>query len=82
MFVGDGVDAASFVFKFIIQWVAGSFSDNIVLSINAIRCMIVNFGDNTWNLVASFYWFIHSMADPDEWMNPTLSEMYEHICTC
>ena len=82
MLVGDGVDAISFIFKYILQAVSGTFSDNIVLSINAIRCMFVNFGDNTWNLAASLYWFIDSMVDPAEWLNPTLTTIYEHVCTC
>lgn len=44
--------------------------------------MIVNFGDNTWNLFASIYWLINSMVDPKEWLDPALTALYEHICTC
>ena len=81
MFVGDGVDAVSFLFKLLLQYISGTFSDNMIRSINAIRCMIINFGDNTWNLLAALYWFINSISEIG-WFNTTLSDLYEHICTC
>jgi len=34
----------------------GTLSQNYVRAINALRCAIVNVGDNAWNLVAGVYW--------------------------
>jgi hypothetical protein len=53
--VNEIVSTAEFLIKYGVQLVADQLTPNIMKGINALRCMINNFGTNTWNLLAAAY---------------------------
>ena len=60
---------------------AGSLSENLVRAINALRCALVNVGDNAWNLVAAVYWIMKGVGE-EATAKEYLDQGYEWICTC
>lgn len=54
-FVAEIVSTAEFLLKYGVQLIASQLSENIMRGINALRCMVNNFGSNTWNLLAAAY---------------------------
>jgi hypothetical protein len=59
----------------------GGLSDNYKRAINALRCALVNVGDNAWNLVAAVYWTLAGVGQADT-AKYYLDEGYGWICTC
>jgi len=59
----------------------GGVSPNIVRAVNALRCAIVNVGDNAWNLVAAVYWTLVGVGQ-EATAREYLDQGYEWICTC
>ena len=64
------------------QVATSDFSDNTLRAINAARCILANFGENTWNLVAAGYWFANAFVDAEVVINPILESLYASVCTC
>merc|ERR1712071_740324 len=54
---------------------------NQMRALNAIRCMLVSLGENTWNLVASMYFLLKYFEVQDK-LKELLDESYPYICTC
>merc|ERR1712071_267057 len=54
---------------------------NQMRALNAIRCMLVSLGENTWNLVASVY-FLFKYFEIQDSLKEMLDESYPYICTC
>jgi len=50
-------------------------------AINAGRCMINNFGTNTWTLIAAVYQLLIFFGLKDT-INPYMDMGYEYVCTC
>lgn len=81
MLLGDLIDAGQALLKYGIQYIGSELSDNILRSINALRCALANLGTNAWNLVAATYWLLVGFGLEDT-VKQYLDEGYQHICTC
>jgi hypothetical protein len=60
---------------------ADGISANLTRALNALRCALVNVGDNAWNLIASLYWIMVGVGQKDV-IEQYLNEGYKWICTC
>lgn len=67
--------------KYGVQYLMSDATPNQTRAINALRCMLSNIGENTWNFIASAYWTVAIFGKEKE-VIPYLSQGYEHICTC
>lgn len=81
MFVGDGIDASIFMMTYGMQLTMAGFSPNMLMGVNSFKCMFTSMGENTWNLLASFYWICYGLY-LDTYLIPWLDYWYGHICTC
>lgn len=81
LMVSEVVGAATLIIKYIPILMASAMSDNMMRGINAIRCLVNNLGDNSWNLVAAVYWGGCFVGQKDK-LNEYLNLGYGYICTC
>jgi hypothetical protein len=81
MLLGDLVDAAQGLVKYGVQYVGSELSDNLLRSVNALRCALTNLGTNAWNLIAAAYWTLVGVGQ-EETAKKYLDLGYEYICTC
>ena len=54
--VGEIVGSATFILTAVAQAGAETDSINMLKAKNALRCAVVSFGDNGWNLIAALYY--------------------------
>lgn len=81
MLTSDFIDAAQVLIKFAVQYIGGSWSENILRAVNSLRCMLTSVGDSVWNYIASLYWLIATVGLEKE-VHPYLNEAYQNVCTC
>jgi transcriptional/translational regulatory protein YebC/TACO1 len=79
--VDEIVSTAEFLIKYGVQLIADQLTDNLKRGINALRCMINNFGSNTWNLIAAAYHAADAFG-MGEMLRGYLDMGYEYVCTC
>lgn len=60
---------------------AGDLSQNLTRAINALRCALVNIGDNAWNIVAAAWWTLVGVGQ-EAVAKEYLDQGYQWICTC
>jgi hypothetical protein len=78
--LGEVLDATGGLMSLGLKY-AGSLSENMVRAVNALRCALVNVGDNAWNLVAAVYWTLKGVGQ-EATAKEYLDIGYEWICTC
>ena len=78
--LGELLDATSGLMNVGLSY-AGGISENLMRAINALRCALVNVGDNAWNLVAAVYWTLVGVGQ-EATIKEYLDVGYEWICTC
>jgi hypothetical protein len=78
--LGEVLDATGGLMNVGLRY-AGGLSENLVRAINALRCALVNIGDNAWNLVAAVYWTLVGVGQ-EATVKEYLDIGYEWICTC
>jgi hypothetical protein len=78
--LGELLDATSGLMNVGLSY-AGGLSENLMRAINALRCALVNVGDNAWNLVAAVYWTLVGVGQ-EATIKEYLDIGYEWICTC
>ena len=54
--VQETVDIGTLGIKIVVGFMGASLSPNLLKALNAIRCMLNSFGNNTWNLLAAVWW--------------------------
>ena len=80
-FVGEIVGAMTFFLTAAAQAGAETDSLNMLKAKNAIRCAVVSFGDNGWNLIAAAYYAAKQFGYDAE-IKKYLDEYYPYVCTC
>ena len=56
-------------------------TENMLRSVNALRCALTNLGTNAWNLIAAAYWTLVGVGQ-EATAKEYLDIGYEYICTC
>ena len=54
--VNQIVDMGTLGVKLAVGLMAASLTDNLIKALNALRCMLLAFGNNTWTLLAAGYY--------------------------
>ena len=80
-FVGELVGAATFILTAVAQAGAETDSLNMMKAKNALRCAIVSFGDNGWNMIAALYYLAKQFGQEGT-IKEYLDEYYPYVCTC
>jgi hypothetical protein len=55
-FVNQIVDVGTLGIKLAVGMMAAQLSENLIKAMNAARCMLLAFGNNTWTLLAAAYY--------------------------
>ena len=61
--------------------VGSSLTFNQQRAVNSLRCAVVSFGDNFWNLLASVY-YLFKQFESEAWVSEQINSVYPYICTC
>ena len=80
-FVGEIVGAGTFLLTAAAQAGAETDSLNMMKAKNALRCALVSFGDNGWNMIAALYYAAKQFGQ-DATIKEYLDEYYPYVCTC
>jgi hypothetical protein len=56
LLVNQIVDMGTLGVKLAVGLMASSLTDNLIKALNACRCMLLSFGNNTWTLLAAAYY--------------------------
>ena len=81
LFVGELVGAGTFLLTAMAQAGAETDSLNMLKAKNALRCALVSFGDNGWNMIAALYYAAKQFGQ-DAIIKEYLDEYYPYVCTC
>jgi hypothetical protein len=54
--VNQVVDMGTLGIKLAVGLMASELSENLIKALNAARCMLLSFGNNTWTLIAAGYY--------------------------
>jgi len=79
--VNEIISTSEFLIRFAIQYLASQISENMMRSINALRCMMNSFGGNTWTLLAGTYMFLVLCGIEND-VKYYINQGYEYVCTC
>ena len=55
-FVGGAVNVFTSGVNIFLSTTTSSFTPGMLRGINALRCAVVNLGDNAWNFIAAAWW--------------------------
>ena len=80
-FIGELVGAGTFLMTALAQAGAETDSLNMLKAKNALRCALVSFGDNGWNMIAALY-FVARQFGQAKTIKGYLDEYYPYVCTC
>ena len=80
-FVGGTVNVFTSGLKIFLSTTTQSLTINMVKGVNALRCAVVNAGENAWNFIAAAWWAAYQFGQ-EGLVEQGLDVAWPYICTC
>ena len=80
-FVGGAVNVFTSGLKIFLSTSTQGLTINMVKGVNALRCAVVNAGDNAWNFIAAAWWAAYQFGQ-EGLVEDGLDVAWPYICTC
>merc|ERR1711907_362715 len=80
-FIGGAVNVFTSGLNIFLSTSTQAFSLNMVKGINALRCAVVNAGENAWNFIAAAWWAAYQF-EQQQLVEDGLDAAWPFICTC
>ena len=81
LFVNQVVDTGTLGIKLAVGLMAAQLSENLLKAMNALRCMLLALGNNTWTLIAAGYYAARQFNQGDL-VATYLTLGAQTVCTC
>ena len=81
VFMGEVVAAATFGLTALSQYAGSTMDFDQLRALNSFRCTLISLGMNSWNAIASLYYFTKAAGDVTT-VESLLNDWYPMVCTC